>query len=60
MKLTTDVKFDSCNGNNILCASPNVDLQRTYSTVFNKSNVITSFMGVRPYSHETFRHTILQ
>ena len=49
-----DVKFDSCVGNNVLCVSPNVDLQRTYSTVFNKSDAITSFMGVSCHIRNMF------
>ena len=41
-----DIKFDSCNGNNILCLAPSVDLQRTYTTTFARSDYTKAFMGV--------------
>ena len=41
-----DVKFDICNGKNILCLSPTVDLQRTYTTTYSRSDYIKTFMGV--------------
>ncbi|XP_059091103.1 uncharacterized protein LOC131886721 [Tigriopus californicus] len=39
-----DVKFDTCNGKNVLCMNPSIDLQRTFPTTFLKSSNITTFM----------------
>jgi hypothetical protein len=43
-------QFDACNGNNVLCMAPTVDLQRTYRTTFDRTEYVKSFMSVGSFS----------
>ena len=42
-----DIRFGHTQGRNVLCATPDTDLQRTYPTVFTQSDHIYTHMQVR-------------
>ena len=42
----TDVKFDECEGKNVLCAEPFIDLRRNYDVTFSQSDNVSTFMSV--------------
>ena len=42
----TDVKFAKCNGVNVLCVEPDIDLRRNYDDTFSQTSNISTFMSV--------------
>jgi len=46
----TDVKFDECEGKNVLCAEPFIDLRRNYDVTFSQSDNVSTFMSVSAFS----------
>ena len=42
----TDIKFDESQGKNVLCMTPETDLQRTYKTEFLQTHRIQTHMQV--------------